>query len=751
MAKTAGSQNKADRAYRYLTRGFAFVGILLLLLAGINSFLQPIWFYENNYNTYHGFYQEPHNSIETVFVGASMTLYGFSPMEMYEQNGICAYNLASGSQPVMASYFWVKEAQRLHSETLDTVVMDVSMLRRGSSPEDYRKALDGMDRSSPVREEAVKALSDDSSDVVNISLPLFGYHDRWSSINYTDFVKFNNEETGYTRGYFMEFSRIFEQYSPDAIPVPAQLVDPSAEPSVFVDESLYYFNKLIEFCQENDIRMVMVKTPSPSNWTSGDHNGVQQIADSYNLDFIDFEIEPLLTELDYCVPLDSKDLDKHLNYYGATKLSSWMSSYLANECGNRDVRGTAIGSRLDDQLEHYKRKVVHMAEATYATDVTDYINKVMTGEGFTILIAVKDDASTNLTVEQRLALSKMGLTQFATIQTNDSYLAVINNGKVEYEQIDRTPSWFEKDVDATIDAKEKELAAQQDANKNKGVDLGEVTEEDFKNKEADATAIKYSGALEDGSRYEIKSGGILSGSTASIVISKGEYAPNTRGINIVVYDNASHRVVDRTSFDTCTASERTSIDYRASLKEALDDGVKYARLPKNLQQLYRYLMKYDYAYEAKQLRQRIGENGLYYYLDNYCHRPGLMILIGVKDDASAALTDESRQALAGLGLTDILELGPQESYCAVFENGSVVAQSRSESGTTASLESSGYSIESAGYWAGNYCSIVIDQDGYPQNYSVDGRGFNIVVYNPKLDIVVDKASFDTNANEVDVP
>jgi len=750
MAKTAGSQNKADRAYRYLTRGFVFVGILLLLLAGINSFLQPVWFYENNYNTYHGFYQEPHNSIETVFVGASMTLFGFSPMEMYEQNGICAYNLASSSQPIMASYFWVKEAQRLHSETLDTVVMDVSMLRRGSAPEDYRRALDGMDRSSPVRKEAVKALSDDSTDVVNFSLPLFGYHDRWSSINYTDFLKYNNTENGYTRGYYMEFSRIFEQYTPDAIPVPAQLIDPTAEPTEFESESLYYFNKLIEFCQENDIRMVMCKTPSPSNWTSGDHNGVQQIADSYNLDFIDFEIEPLLTELDYCVPLDSKDLDKHLNYYGATKLSSWMSSYLANECGNRDVRGTAIGNHLDEQLEHYKRKVYNMAEATYTTDVTEYLNKVMTGEDFTILMAVKDDASANLTVEQRLALSKMGLTQLATIQSNDSYLAVITDGKVEYEQVERAPSWFEKDVDATIDANEKELAAQQDAN-NKRVDLGEVTEEDFKNEETGASAIKYSGTLADGSRYELKSAGILSGNSASITINKGENAPNTRGINIVVYDNTSHRVVDKTCFDTCLSSERTSLDYRTSLKEALDDGVKYARLPKNLQQLYRYLMKYDYGYEAKQLKQRIGEDGLYYYLDNYCHRTGLMVLIGVKDDASASLTDEARQALAGLGLTEVLDLGPQESYCAVFENGSVVAQSRGENGTAASLEGSGYSIDSAGYWAGNYCSIVIDQEGYPQNYSVDGRGFNIVVYNPKLDIVVDKANFDTNAHEVDVP
>ena len=748
MAKNNVAQGKAERAYHYLPRVFAFVLILILLLMGINSFLQPVWFYENNYNTYNGFYEEPNNSIETIFVGASMTLFGFSPMEMYEQNGISGYNLASSSQPMMASYFWVKEAHRLHYETMDTVVIDVSMLRRNSSAEDYRKALDGMDDTSPIKKEAVEAMSDDTKEAVDFQFPLFGYHNRWSNINYTDFVKYKQKDTGFTRGYYMEFSRIFEQYTPDAIPVPTQLIDPNAEPTEFISESLFYFNKLIEFCKENNIRLVLCKTPSPSNWSSGDHNGVQKIADSYDLEFVDLEIEPFLTQLDYCVPMDSKDTDKHLNYYGAVKLSQWMSSYLANECGNKDMRGTEIGRRLDQQLERYHRKVTQMAEATYSTDVVDYLSKVMTGEDFTVFLSVKDDASANLTVDQRLQLSKLGLSQLATIQNNDAYLGVVVDGKVEYEEIGRAPSWFDKDVDAAVEQNEKALA--EEGADDEPVDLGEVTEDDWKGVEKDKSSIAYSGTLADGSRYDVKSGGLLNGNISTIMIDKADYSPNQRGINIVVYDNSSHRVVDKTRFDTCLASERTSLDYETALKEALDAGAKYARLPKNLQQLYRYQTKFDYSYEAKQLKQRIGAGGLYYYLDNYCHRNGLMVLIGVKDDAVGSLSDDARHALAGLGLSDIESLGSQESYCAVFENGSVVAQSKGDAGSTASLVGSGYSIESAGYWAGSYCSIVIDQDGYPANYSPDGRGFNVVVYNPKLDIIVDTASFDTNNNDVDL-
>ncbi|MBR3234152.1 MAG: hypothetical protein IKG11_00900, partial [Atopobiaceae bacterium] len=90
------------------------------------------------------------------------------------------------------------------------------------------------------------------------------------------------------------------------------------------------------------------------------------------------------------------------------------------------------------------------------------------------------------------------------------------------------------------------------------------------------------------------------------------------------------------------------------------------------------------------------------------------------------------------------------SYCAIFENGTVTEEQRSSS-ESVSIERNGITISSGGYWSGNFASIVIDQVGTPTNYASNGRGVNIVVYNPKLDIVVDTAYFDTHDNEVDLP
>ena len=99
-----------------------FIIIGALLISGISYFSQPAWKDWNNYDTVHGFYEEPENTIETVFLGASIVINGITPTELYEDYGICAYNLATEQQPVLASYYWLEEAERLHGDTLKTVV-----------------------------------------------------------------------------------------------------------------------------------------------------------------------------------------------------------------------------------------------------------------------------------------------------------------------------------------------------------------------------------------------------------------------------------------------------------------------------------------------------------------------------------------------------------------------------------------------------------------------------------------------------
>lgn len=738
-----GERATVNKVYRFLLRTFCFLVFFIVLLAGINSFLQPVWFYENNYHTTRSFYDEPTDTIETVFVGASMTLHGFSPMEMYEQNGICAFNLASASQPMMMSYYWIREAYSLHGKTLNTVVFDVSMLRRIPREEDYRKALDGM-RSGRVKNEAIEAHASNFFDIIGYHLPVFSYHDRWASIDYTDFVKYSTAPEDYARGFYMEFHRIFDEYSPSVIPIPTQILDENATALEFEKESLYYLKETIEFCQANDIRLVLCKTPSASNWSSSEHNSVQVIADAYGVDFLDFEIEPLISEIGFEVPLDSKDTNKHLNTYGAKKLTRWMSTYLSEVCGVTDVRGDTRYHHLDDQLKRYHSKVDALYEATMTDDVATYLKKVIEGDNYSVLIAVRDEAASALTLEQRFVFSELGLDELANLGYRDAYLAVVTDGKVEYEKRVAEPSSFEYNVDQVV----HNLEDDNDVVEGQVNNLDEIDRDDWGDDET-PLFISYAGTLADGMKFSITSGGYRSGDTTSCMIGDVEYSLGSRGINIVVYDNDSHRTVDATAFDTYTSSKRDNPDVSSALRYELARGTRYSDLSPTLQKLYLYNRRYEYSEEAKRLRLEIGPTGLYRYLQNF-NRGNLMIFVAVKDDAVASMSEEARAALVDMGFAGIAELGIQDSYCAALQAGRLVDEAIAHGDQSAHIDGFFYTIDSGGYYAGNKASIIIEQDGHSNSYATNNRGFNIVVYNPKLGIVVDSTSFDTNANPIDL-
>ena len=139
--KKVDRQNKAYKRIRFSIYIFFSAVVLLFSLSFI---LQPIWYTWSNYDTMQGFYNEPDNTIQVALFGTSVVVTGCIPMEMYLQDGICAYNLGSEQQPMLGSYYRMEETYRLHKDTLKVVVLDCSFLRRTPDIAFYRKAIDGM-------------------------------------------------------------------------------------------------------------------------------------------------------------------------------------------------------------------------------------------------------------------------------------------------------------------------------------------------------------------------------------------------------------------------------------------------------------------------------------------------------------------------------------------------------------------------------------------------------------------------------
>ncbi|MBR3041538.1 MAG: hypothetical protein IKH94_02565 [Eubacterium sp.] len=699
------------KTLKIIAKLFVFGLIFLALFVFANIFFRPVWLSEDaigdgegsplsieevgevaayestNEDATRGFYEEPKNRIETLFVGASMTSVGITPMELYENYGICAYSITSEAQPVLASYYWVKEAYRLHPDTLKTVVFDVSMMRRDVGKGFYEKALNGMKYSS-VKREAINEASNGMGAVLGYTFPLLTYHSRWAELGRTDFHKLNYEPRSYLRGYNLRTKRIFNEGTYEDMPLSTSVVNTNVEARIDVHEkSEKYFKKLVKFCNDNGIKLIMYKTPSVGNWGNKEHFSIQALADSEGVEFLDFVFEPLIDDIGYNPATDAEN-KKHNNYYGAKKLTDWFGKYLTTECGATDVRGNADYAYMDSQLAEYQEKIETVIRLKETTSIGDYMKVLAEGGRFTALISVRGSAGRRLDKDNRKVLDSLGLKELAKMDDDTAYLGVLERGTVKYER-------------AVYDA------------------------------QSDGNAIGYTGRFPKGIQYTINSGSTGSGDISNILIDGEEYSWNNRGINIVVYDNDAETIVDDTYFDTWESSDRESFDTESALAKAMEDGKEYEALSPELKKLYLYNERVKYYREATHLKIDIenevkaekdaeetdvaegalstAQRNAKKYADYYKGRENIVVFVSVKANDS---------------------LPPGAS---VIEADGMKVSEPEGSEKSIRIQDIGYDIISDN----GLSQIIINQ----KDYSPNEDGINVVVYDKKLQMVVDTAVF----------
>lgn len=551
-----------------------------------------------------------------------------------------------------------------------------------------------------VKCHAVKDHVDNFREFLQWIIPVMSYHDRWKSLTREDFIKSGYTPETFTRGYDFQpdqYIELAEEYSD--IPVPKYVVNKDAGARKLEAESLFYLNKIAKFCEANDIRLVLIKIPS-SHWTDGGSIATQQLADQYGIDYIDFNYEPYVDELDYNYAIDNRE-EAHLSYHGASKITKWLGNYLVEECGNRDVRGDEAYKFMDEEWADYKRSIAK-ADLKGMTDPYEYLSYLEQLDDFVVFISVKGDAADALRVEQRTRFAGMGLTGLAGISNGDSYLAIIDDGKVVIEQ-----STGGQGIEKPLSEGSEVLACE--------------------------------GTLSGGESYTIRSGGYDYGDLSSIVIDGEEYARGQQGLNFVVYDKRTETVVDRVVFDTHVSDVGEPQYYGEALVKAESEGKNAGDLSGRLLQLYLYNRMCSNIKEMKLTEQAAGDDGVLDYLRTCMRNEDYEVFLSVKDDAAGALDDASRVVFADMGLDELAKLQRGDSYLAVIEGGNI-EEIRDHGSEMITADGLVYKVVSGGYDSENISSIVIAGEEYSNN----SRGLNIVVYDVIADRVVSSVTFDTS-------
>ena len=710
------------------SRALLKTSLFLILLGGLFVLFcfvfQPVWVIWNNYDTVHGFYLEPENTIETIFLGPSTAVNGIAPMELYEKYGYCTYNLGTEQQPMLASYYWLKEAYKYHSDSLKAVYLDPSSMRVQQETSYYQKAIDGM-KLSTVKLEAVAAYKKKLNDMIQYSVPLLEYHDRWDQFEESDDEKLHLKPKQETRGYHLADAQYIDsQTNYQNLDIHHSWYDLDAAPSEMTQESLEYFDKIVSFCKEKGIHLVIVIPVRPAFWNANLHTAFLALAEEYEIPCYDFNASPLLDDLGFVMGFDHKDY--HLNYYGAIKLTDWIGDYLCERSLNTDISDTPGYEYMDEQLDAWHALIDRTISIYQIDNIADYLTAVSKYEHCYVLISVKDEGSKKLTDEQRQVVSELGLKKLAALDYRDSYIGVMRDGKV-LDELRGEEKQDVKDAQTAKDTKEDDVVQDID-------DQVESTNEE-------EPYLKY----QLGDQIQIKSGGFENGIISSVLINGSEFSPNERGINVVIYDYEANEVYDSAAFDTYD-SPTTLRDAESCLQTALEAGLSPDEMDDKVRKLYLYNRKTK-NYQYSDYWSLYGdEASVFAYLDPYLKSPGYTVFISVRDEAALSLGDAARGAFAQLGLKELSRLETRECYIGILNDGVAYYEHRGLGAEPLRYEEIDSAVLSGGFESGDISSIMVNGREESQNK----RGLNIVVYDRQLQQVVSSVAFDTHEVEPSV-
>lgn len=537
---------------------FLTLGFVLLLAAQttlIPKFRYPR-FDEAPEDMLEEFYSLPDkNTVQALFLGSSMSEFHIDPMRIYAQTGIVTFNLGTGNQRMQTSYYLLKEALT-HAQPKAIFLEVGSMYRWDDWNPQTRYILDNM-RVDQSKVEFSHYYSQRFPKEKRIGaflsglFPIYEYHGRWNELDKND-ITVNDTRNLYRKGYFLQAS-VYPSINTlewineiadhnhradgwirevsDGTDITTQTKDILYDPQIS-EENLKLLRSIQQLCAEKNVELVLFKAPSvtlpvhgPSAWTLLKSQQITQLAGELGLQYFDF-IYQRDPGIDWSV--DTADGGYHMNVLGADK----FSSDLAELCKNELRLSTAVNRAYEEDMPIY-RNVHEAAMVETEQYLPCYLRRLRERRQTTVFLAAYDDMAMNLSTEERQALAEFGLkTNLPALVYSDSYLAILSDGESLYESCGNR-------------------------------------------------RIEKAGRLKDGTEYSVSSCGFRAGSEANIIINGRNYSMQRRGINIVVFDNASGYVLDSVCFDTWAEGEHIAIRDNSNTE-------------KFLREYEQYLMRQDY-------------------------------------------------------------------------------------------------------------------------------------------------------------
>ena len=339
--------------FKKIIAGILIISVSIAGLALVTKLLEPKYMSGILEGAMIQEYYDSNLDHNVVFIGDCELYENISPVYLWENYGINSYIRGSAQQLIWQSYYLAEETIRL--EHPDMIVFNVlSMKYNEPQNEAYnRMTLDGM-RWSKCKIDSINASMTEEETFLEYVFPLLRFHSRWNDLKSEDFKYLFHRDKVSFNGYYM---RIDVKPAED-VPEGKPLADYQ-----FGNNAYYYLEKLTELCQENDVKLVLVKAPTLyPYWYSQWDQQITDFAAEHNLTYINFLDVQDEIGLDWSQ--DTYDGGLHLNLSGAEKLSKYFGQILSEDFGIEDRRGneeldsywSVVEDRYYTEIDNQKQK-----------------------------------------------------------------------------------------------------------------------------------------------------------------------------------------------------------------------------------------------------------------------------------------------------------------------------------------------------------------------------------------------------------
>ena len=330
---------------------------IIIILSFFKYFLNIYAPFDNFYVSKNSgqFYRYKEKTIDVIYLGPSGTYSGISPISIYKNYGITGFDISIGKSSLGLNYFQMDNLKVNKKQNVKILMLDLdtyfsNFLELKNKNEIIHKNIDfyHLNRSKIdfVNEQKYNF---NMADKISYFVPFFSYHDMWNKpINkYFGFDRLKGAKTfedGLICAGATENCNVKKVNNQNYM----QII-PNTEYDSYKNSNYDDFLKIKKYCDNNNIRLILITTPDPSAWNKDKHDIIDKLANDNNLEYLDFNTMYDVTKID--MNTDFLDGFAHLNINGQIKLSNYIGQYLKDNYNLEDHRGNPKYKQWDKDLE----------------------------------------------------------------------------------------------------------------------------------------------------------------------------------------------------------------------------------------------------------------------------------------------------------------------------------------------------------------------------------------------------------------